>query len=98
MKHAEIAGKTARLVALGAIVALTAYWAGARWGPRQAPSIEALPLAAQGEGEARLTNEEANNVRVYWQAAPAVANIVTRTVEYDFFSNPSTWATPAGRC
>jgi len=37
---------------------------------------------------AELTDEEAVNVRVYRQAAPAVANIVTRMVEYDFFFNP----------
>jgi S1-C subfamily serine protease len=27
-------------------------------------------------------------VRIYRQVAPAVANIVTRAVEYDFFLNP----------
>jgi len=28
------------------------------------------------------------NVRIYRQAAPSVANIITRTVQYDFFLNP----------
>jgi len=75
-----------RLVALGALVGLLAYWAGARWGPRQAPSVEALPVSSSST--IGLTDEEAINVRVYRQAAPAVANIVTRMVEYDFFLNP----------
>ncbi len=78
----------ARLLALGVLVALLAYWAGARWGPRQAPNVDALPIALPGVNTAGLTEEEATNVRVYRQAAPAVANIVTRTVEYDFFLNP----------
>ena len=44
----------------------------------------ALPAA----GDGGLDPTEAENVRIYKQAAPAVANIVTRTVEYDFFFNP----------
>ncbi len=84
------AGKIVRLVGLLAVVSLAAYWAGARWGPRQARNVEALPEAPamQAQRNAGLTDEETINVRVYHQAAPAVANIVTRTVEYDFFSNP----------
>ena len=35
-----------------------------------------------------LDPTEAENVKIYRQASPAVANIVTRTVEYDFFFNP----------
>jgi S1-C subfamily serine protease len=77
-----------RLLALGILVALLAYWAGARWGPRQAPSVDALPITLPGASTTGLTEEEAANVRVYRQAAPAVANIVTRTIEYDFFLNP----------
>jgi S1-C subfamily serine protease len=38
--------------------------------------------------EAGLDAFEAENVRIYRAATPAVANIVTRTVEYDFFYNP----------
>ncbi len=87
MKQTKNSARAVRLMALAAIVVLAAYWAGARWGPRQTPSIEALPLAPQGGGDAGLSTEEANNVRIYRQASPAVANIVTRTVEYDFFFN-----------
>jgi len=86
--HSKNSGNIIRLVMLGALVVLLAYWAGARWGPRQAPSVEALPVASPSVSTAGLTDEEAINVRVYRQAAPAVANIVTRAVEYDFFFNP----------
>jgi putative serine protease PepD len=88
MTHSKNSGNIIRLVMLGAFVVLLAYWAGARWGPRQAPSVEALPVASPSVSTAGLTDEEAINVRVYRQAAPAVANIVTRAVEYDFFFNP----------
>ena len=59
--------------------------AGARWGPRQATQVEALPTGAKNESTAGLTDEETINVRVYRAASPAVANIITRAVEYDFF-------------
>ncbi|HEV3254850.1 MAG TPA: trypsin-like peptidase domain-containing protein [Candidatus Acidoferrales bacterium] len=78
--------RTLRLLALGLIVGLGAYWAGARWGPRMPSRVEALP-ESHPDGEA-LSGEEAVNVRIYRQASPAVANIVTRAVEYDFFYNP----------
>jgi putative serine protease PepD len=35
-----------------------------------------------------LTPDEQINVRIYRQAAPSVANIITRAVQYDFFLNP----------
>ncbi len=88
MTQARYSGSFVRLLALGVLLALLAYWAGARWGPRQAPSVAALPIAPTSASTGGLTEEEANNVRIYRQAAPAVANIVTRTVEYDFFFNP----------
>jgi S1-C subfamily serine protease len=84
-----------RLAALGVLVALAAYWAGSRWGPRQPVSVEAFPSPAQtaqtvpaASGNEQLEPEEANVVRIYKQAAPAVANIVTRALEYDFFFDP----------
>ncbi len=80
-----------RLILWGVLLALAAYWAGSRWGPRQLPTIQAVPAAMQATPAASLaglTDEEATNVRVYRQAAPAVANIVTRAVEYDFFFDP----------
>src|SRR3954470_1420985 len=38
--------------------------------------------------DAALTDDEAINVRVYRQAAPAVANVLTKATEYDFFMDP----------
>jgi S1-C subfamily serine protease len=38
--------------------------------------------------DAALTDDEAINVRVYRQASPAVANILTKATEYDFFMDP----------
>jgi S1-C subfamily serine protease len=74
-----------RLGALAVLIALAAYWAGSRWGPRQPISVEAFPAQTR---TAQLEPEEANNVKIYSQAAPAVANIVTRTLEYDVFFDP----------
>jgi S1-C subfamily serine protease len=79
-----------RLLVLGLIIGLAAYWIGSRYGHRVSPSVDAVPapaptLVAQSEPSLDPTEEE--NVRIYKQAAPAVANIVTRTVQYDFFFN-----------
>ncbi|MGH9703668.1 MAG: S1C family serine protease, partial [Candidatus Acidiferrales bacterium] len=76
-----------RLASIGLIIGLAAYWAGSQWGTRRPTAVEALrdsTLPSVGG----FTGEEAENVRIYRQAAPAVANVVTRTVEYDFFLNP----------
>ena len=79
--------KVFRFSAAAAILVLGAYWAGSRWGPRSPASVVALQTATPSPSTEDLTSEEANNVKVYHQAAPAVANIVTRAVEYDFFFN-----------
>jgi S1-C subfamily serine protease len=76
------------------IVGLAAYWIGSRYGQRVSPSVNALPplpppaALPAAQSEAGLDPAEAENVRIYKQAAPAVANIVTRAVQYDFFFNP----------
>jgi putative serine protease PepD len=74
-----------RFVGLGLIIGLAIFWAGARWGTREPTSVGAV-LDTLKPGE--LTTDEALYVRIYKQASPAVANIVTRAVEYDFFLNP----------
>jgi putative serine protease PepD len=79
---------TLRLLALGLLIGLAGYWAGTRWGSRPPQAVEALPAGSEAPKSAGLTADELVNVRIYRQAAPAVANIVTRTVEYDFFMNP----------
>ncbi|HEX9759904.1 MAG TPA: trypsin-like peptidase domain-containing protein [Candidatus Acidoferrales bacterium] len=78
--------RVARLLMIGLLIGLTAYWAGARWGGPQPTSVGAVPeFAQQRPGAITLTSDEEVNVRVYRQASPAVANIVTRAVEYNFF-------------
>ncbi|MEM4237773.1 MAG: hypothetical protein QW050_02145, partial [Candidatus Nitrosocaldaceae archaeon] len=81
-------GKSIRLTVLGVIIGLGAYWAGARWGAREPVTVSAVPEAQRPVSTEGLTPDEALNVKIYQQAAPAVANIVTRAVEYDFFFNP----------
>src|SRR6267143_723254 len=80
----------ARIVLAALVLILGAYWAGARFGPRQPSSVEALPrsVASDAQRDAALTNDESINVRIYRQASPAVANILTKATEYDFFMDP----------
>jgi S1-C subfamily serine protease len=77
---------TMRLLAAALLILLGGYLAGSKWGAHVPPAVEALRIVNARGGEA-LAGEEAVNVQVYKQAAPAVANIVTRAVEYDFFFN-----------
>ena len=79
-----------------------AYWAGARWGPHEPVNVHALPLSENGKAsasggptaaeiaarDAALTDDEQINVAVYRKASPAVANILTKATEYDFFMDP----------
>jgi len=86
-----------RLILVALILVLGAFWVGARYGPKQAEKVEARriaavqtdlnakPVAARNEA---LTEEESINVRIYRQASPAVANILTKATEYDFFMDP----------
>ena len=93
MQPNESTRRRIRFAMMAIIVVLGAYWAGARYGPRTPASVEAVP--ASGSTIADIPTApaeplgalEAENVHIYHQAAPAVANIVTKTVEYDFFYN-----------
>jgi S1-C subfamily serine protease len=84
----------ARIILAALVLLLGAYWAGARFGPRQPTNVEAVPLggssspAETAQRDASLTGDESINVRVYRQASPAVANILTKATEYDFFMDP----------
>ena len=88
----------ARLLLVALILVLGAFWVGARYGPRQAQKVEArrmsqsLQASNQANSDAphneKLTEEESINVRIYRQASPAVANILTKATEYDFFMDP----------
>src|SRR2546421_2440234 len=83
----------ARIILAALVLILGAFWAGARFAPRQPTSVEAVP---RGAGDAKaveqrdraLTDDESINVRIYRQASPAVANILTKATEYDFFMDP----------
>ena len=79
-----------RILLTALLLILGAYWAGARYGPRQPSKVEALPRNASSDAQrdAALTDEEAIHVRVYRQVSPAVANILTKATEYDFFMDP----------
>ena len=72
-----------RLLVIGLIIGLGSYWIGSRYGERPPATVEALRLPSATTPT--LDAEEADNVSIYKQAAPSVANIVTRAVEYDFF-------------
>jgi putative serine protease PepD len=88
MNRTRSVSRTLRLIALGAILGLGCYWAGSRWGTRLPDRVEAVPPAPAPPNLAGMSEDEAINVKVYSEAAPAVANIVTRTLEYDVFMEP----------
>ncbi len=83
-----------RILLAALVLILGAYWAGARFGARQPTDVEALPLGGSNaptdisQRDGTLTNDESINVRIYRQASPAVANILTKATEYDFFMDP----------
>jgi S1-C subfamily serine protease len=86
MANSENHRRAIRLLALGLIIGLGAYWAGSRYGQHSPASVQALPAGLPAdEGPAALDPTETQNVRIYKQASPAIANIVTRAVQYDFF-------------
>jgi S1-C subfamily serine protease len=86
--------RRARIILAALVLLLGAFWAGARFGPRQPIQVEALPLGGSttpmsiSQRDAALTEDEAINVRIYRQVSPAVANILTKATEYDFFMDP----------
>src|SRR4029077_3266788 len=81
----------ARIILAALVLLLGAYWAGARFGSRQPTNVEAVPanaLTDVSQRDATLTSDESINVRIYRQASPAVANILTKATEYDFWMDP----------
>jgi len=90
MTSARSSNRT-RIFLAALVLILGAYWAGARYGQHQPTNVEALPLgsnANQSQNDAGLDPDELINVRIYRQASPAVANILTKATEYDFFMDP----------
>jgi len=87
------ASNAVRLAVVAVVMIAGAYWAGGRWGERQPRKVEALPMATPAslevvQRDGVLTDDESINVRVYREASPAVANILTKATEYDFFMDP----------
>src|SRR5258708_29992527 len=88
---------SSRLILAALILILGAYWVGARFAPRQPEKVEAVPLGGSNARLARdvaardaaLTEEEGLNVRIYPPASPAVAHILTKATQNDFFIEPA---------
>jgi S1-C subfamily serine protease len=83
----------ARIFLAALVLLLGAFWAGARFGPHDPAKVEAVPIGSPNRSPAAardsgLTEDESINVRIYRQASPAVANILTKATEYDFFMDP----------
>ena len=80
-----------RLITAGTLIALAAYWAGGKWGEHQVQRVENVfaqsNTARPTARTSNLTPDEALTVKIYSEASPAVANINTKAVEYDFFRN-----------
>ena len=76
-----------RRIGLGFTAILLGYWAGSHWGPRDTSHVQARPDFLESSGPGSYTADENINIEIYRKASPAVANIITRTVEYDFFYN-----------
>src|SRR5580698_2801229 len=60
------------------------------WEPNGASSSGTVKdtAASLAQRDAILTDDEGINVKVYRAASPAVANILTKATEYDFFMDP----------
>jgi S1-C subfamily serine protease len=54
----------------------------------EAGTDPATQVAQVSARDAALTDDESINVRVYRQASAAVANVLTKATEYDFFMDP----------
>ena len=61
-----------RLLAVGLIIGLGAYWAGSRYGKPIPSSVDALHLATPASDNT-LDAFEAENVRIYKQASPRLS-------------------------
>jgi S1-C subfamily serine protease len=86
MERSKNQGSAVRLLVLGLIIGLAAYWAGSRYGQHAPGSVQAVPANLPAdERPITLDATEQENVQIYKQSSPAIANIVTRAVQYDFF-------------
>ena len=77
---------TIRLIALGALIALSAYLVGERWGTHTPSDVQALQAQkSSARMPAGLTDDETRTVNIYRQASPAVASINTQAFESTYF-------------
>lgn len=84
MLQANNGRNAVRLLVIGVIIGLGSYWIGSRYGEHPATTVQALRPSVETTAPV-LDAEEAETVKIYKQAAPSVANIVTRAVGFDFF-------------
>ncbi len=61
---------------------------GSEAGTAEAAAEPGAQVAQVSARDAALTDDESINVRVYRQASAAVANVLTKATEYDFFMDP----------
>src|SRR5258708_35179032 len=94
--NATKSANTSRLILAALILILGAYWAGARFAPRQPRKVEAVPLGGSHAGLARkvaardppLTPDEGLNLRISPPASPPAAHPITQTTDIRFFLGP----------
>jgi S1-C subfamily serine protease len=90
--------KLRHLILAVAVTAAFVYYTTARLGAHPAEALHLLgapaphsalaeSAAAADRNEAGLGADERNNIEVYKDASPAVVNITTKSVSYDFFMN-----------
>jgi S1-C subfamily serine protease len=85
--------KLRHLIFAAALAAAFVYYTSGRYRPalaviERAPALAAAEAASpQHANEAGLGADERNNIEVYRDASPAVVNITTKTLSYDFFMN-----------
>src|SRR5437764_615733 len=86
--------KLKHLILAAALLAGFAYYTSST-ARRTLPALQPAPKSALADsstatpqrGESSLGTDERNNIEIYRDASPAVVNIVTKTMSYDFFSN-----------
>jgi S1-C subfamily serine protease len=82
--------KLARPIVIGAVIAVLFFaYTTYRFGAHPAELINRSPLeVTEAAGPAPLDPEEQNNIEIYKKVSPAVVNITSTTVAFDFFYGP----------
>jgi S1-C subfamily serine protease len=82
-----------RTILLLLLLVMLVTWLASSITRRQTPSAgryftEGASVAAADKPYVAANSDEANNIEVYKRASPAVVNITSTTVDFDFFFNP----------